>query len=196
MKGFIRTLFSSVSVLVAVFGCGDNSSLLAPTEPGASDYFPIAPGNKWTYTDGKQKLNLYILRKRPTHAEGFKTWVFLWTDGPRQWYCKANQEGLYLYTGLDSPRRIHVLKYPPRVGTVWVAFFEYHVTARYRTVEHVVVPAGAFGGCLLMEVLSPARNVIYKGWFKPRIGFVRVEETDGFDLRLVDYALHPREIRY
>lgn len=194
MKGFIRTLFAIVSILVAAFGCTD-SNLMAPTEPGAPDYYPIAPCNKWTYTDGKQKLTLYILRKRPTHAEGFKTWVFLWSDGPQQWYCKNTREGLYLYTSLDSRRRIHVLKYPPRVGAVWVALFEYHVKARYRAVERVVVPAGAFDGCLLLEVLSPAGKVIYKGWFKPGIGFVRVEETDGFNLLLVDYALNSGEIR-
>ena len=195
MKGFIRIVFSIVSFLVAAFGCAD-SSLITPSEPGASDYYPIAACNKWTYTDGEQKLTLYILRKRPTHAEGFKTWIFLWSDGPRQWYCMNTQEGLYLYTSLESPRRIHVLKYPPRVGAIWVAFFDYHVTARYRAVERVVVPAGAFDGCLLMEVLSPAKKVVYKGWFKPRIGFVRVEETDGFNMLLVDYVLKNSEIRH
>jgi hypothetical protein len=63
-------------------------------------------------------------------------------------------------------------------------------------VERVVVPAGAFDGCLLMEVLSPAKKVVYKGWFKPRIGFVRVEETDGFNMLLVDYVLKNGEIRH
>ncbi len=194
MEGHIRNVFFIVCALVAALGCED-SSLLAPEEPGTSDYFPIAACNKWTYTDGKQELNLYILRKRPTHVEGFKTWVFIWSDGPRQWYGRSTQQGLYLYTGLDSPRRIHVLKYPPRVGTVWTAYFEYHVNARYRAVERVVVPAGAFDGCLLLEVLNPAQKVIYKGWFKPHVGFVRVEEIGGFNLLLVDYVLNSEEIK-
>jgi hypothetical protein len=161
------------------------------TGPSATQLFPLAVGNRWTYRatflGASQDLTVSIVSEDAgsfVDSRGYRFRV-----GP---------------DGLRDERR-YLLRDPLAVGKKWSAVIDIQQTESYRVTEvgaSAEVPAGRFGGCVRVEAtspLAPSRLSIAEQTYCPSVGLVRVVtyvEIDGrrgapqFTQDLVSFKVH------
>lgn len=181
---------SGAALVVLLAACGDDGGP-GPTPPQVN--FPMAEGNSWTYTDGKEPATLTITGEA-RHASGKDVRIFFWTyssgenaDSGTE-YGLQKVDALFWYPDLQGGAYYQVLKYPPKLGDSWL--FDPFTTTRasYVLKESVTVPKGTFKDCFCAEVKGEG-GAFQRIWFKRGVGFIQYKDSAGFQLQLVDYSL-------
>ncbi len=178
------------ALAVLLVACGDDGGT-GPTPTPV--YFPMAQGNSWTYTDGEEPATLEI-KGKARHANGKKVYEFYWTyssgekaDSGTE-YGLQNVNALFWYPDLKGGAYYQVLKYPPKVGDSWLFDPFASVKASYALKESVTVPKGTFKDCFCAEIKGEG-GAFQRVWFKPGVGFIQYKDSNGFQLKLVDYKV-------
>jgi len=183
---------------------GDNAPVALDLGPlpqfPTSTLFPLAIGNEWTY-----QVTDYINPPAPAELESSRRGLPAPAQADGQFLLAIVGNGIcagavwfnaivleqgvitdYMYllhnpTGFRSEgspwsfQQNYLLKNPLAVGTEW----RYPDRSATRTIagvnETVVVPAGTFRGCLLVEEQGDAYGSLYRDWFAPGVGLLKEE---------------------
>jgi len=162
--------FLALPLLGLLAGCAH-----PPRAPGGSgrpaDYYPLAVGAEWTWEDQSPQLPggrpvLRTVRVQERTRDGF---------------YKDNARGELRVGACVEDRSRSLLCGPIAVGTRWVSVLSPASTEHYEIVavgERVVVPAGAFEGCVRVRSNTRASadtELINEISYAPGVGPVRIE---------------------
>lgn len=195
MEGFL--IFGSLSSVHV--SAGNTTSDTIEADQQAEDLFPLAVGNRWTYTNGvtddnvigvvggKELLGVTTLRC------GAETDPDKPDAPPFPFYMQRGVSAVYCYGWVTKAGTDHVLAAPE----VWLDLEASEgecltITAWGTTaccIEKGVtinVPAGNFTGCYLYRFTGGMFTGDY--WLAPGVGMVRIEGDD--TLELVSYELY------
>jgi hypothetical protein len=156
----------------------------------ASEYYPLNPGNVWTYkrtTAGE--TNLFKIKVTEPENENSKIIVYYPNGNPRSFvYYSENRQGIFKTKemGEGGVFEYHplwqVLSSSMKIGATWSwesGNNKMKETARVVAAEEVTVPAGTFN-TLLVEYKGVYHNgVPYtdKTWYAKGVGYVKDEFT-------------------
>lgn len=154
--------------VLCVVACARNSEIRpTPGPTRASEYYPLAVGNHWTY----QANSLGEKGERRVEIVGEKAGFYL-----------DNQGGELAVDALGvRDRRRYLLQDPIEVGHTWSSVVSVSSIERYE-VKGVgttcQVPAGVFQNCVTVESRSRVdenTTLVNELTFAPTVGIVRVE---------------------
>jgi len=131
----------------------------------ARDFFPLAIGNRWSYSAGfagaNQTLTVAIVAHQGSVYQDSRGLQFI-----------LDRDGLR-----DDKR--YLLKEPLELGQSWTSVVDLATSEHYKISElgvSVDVPAGHFDGCLRVEGRNPAQGVvlIVEQTFCPGVGLTKL----------------------
>lgn len=185
-----RRLFPAVPALVLLAACAHRPGSSAASSLPASEYYPLAVGNRWTYETNflgeKRALEVEIQRKE----DGF----FIFSSGER---LTADAYGI-------RDDRRYLLREPLEVGRSWTNVVSVSSVERYKVLgagASCEVPAGRFEQCVVIEArnrVNPKTTLVNELTFAPRVGLVRVvvvAETDGRRIPQTEHLLRAFELQ-
>lgn len=171
----------SLLVLVPLVACACASGPAARTPPAGAarppqgsvaEYFPLAVGNEWTYTDLSPSLPAGKGARRTVRI------LARTADG----YFRDNERGELRVDGdcvRDRVRRI--LCAPFTLGASWTSVVSIDSTERYEIAardETVETPAGRFRGCVRVRArnrATPTTEHVLEISYAPGVGPVQLE---------------------
>ena len=169
MPTTMRALLA-VSLLGLLVGCA-HPPKAAATSGRPADYYPLAVGAEWTWEDQSPQL--------PSGRTALRTVRVL--ERTPDGYFRDNARGELRVGACVEDRSRSLLCGPIAVGTRWSSVLSPSSTERYEIVavgERVVVPAGAYDGCVRVRAHTRASadtELINEISYAPGVGPVRIE---------------------
>jgi hypothetical protein len=160
----------AIPLLAALAACAH-----APRPPAAAsrpaDFYPLAVGAEWTWEDQSPQL--------PAGRPAYRTVRVL--ERTADGYFKDSARGELRVGACLEDRSRSLLCGPVAAGTRWSSVVAPTATENYEIVaigERVVVPAGAFDGCVRVRSntrAAPDTELINEISYAPGVGPVRIE---------------------
>ena len=162
----------AVAFAVAAVGCATTSSGSsgeAQKASEANDYYPLSPGWKWAYEVQEDGAHASGITFRSVVERTLDT-VILDTGGEQK-LLSVTREGIAQKEG--ARHGDFFLKNPIALGNEWsVTGGRARIAAVGQT---VTVPAGTYGGCVVVETLRSEPSRVERTAFAPGIGPVSID---------------------
>lgn len=180
-----RTLFAMLILAgVPVWAAADDED--------APDYYPLAEGNKWTYTvtigDTKVSTSVEVTEVKKKKGKTTATLVSTTADGKTsEEQISADSKGVYrgsISTAkLDKP--LTIIKYPVKSGDTWTETLKINgmnatVVSRVGKEVEVKVPAGKFKAYPVKATITLGDvEVTATTWYADKVGIVKQQLAVG-----------------
>ncbi|RKZ33271.1 hypothetical protein DRQ33_04525 [bacterium] len=215
-KKIIAGLFVVVMVAMLMFtGCSDdddNGNGNDTTSFAALDYFPLAVGNQWIYTDSSRADTSITEIVGTMEIDGYTTYIML-DDGDSSFF-QIHNGAIYVYVP-DFDSSWLMIPATFSIGDSWTSLeidttdtsagYEYHSwfnqTVEVLSSETIEVPAGSYN-CLKVQFIIESGMVIDIGdstiqdittdtsytWTAKNVGSVKEVDSDGEIWELIEFT--------